>query len=90
MFLEVSCMALLNAQLPYKTNAKLASTVLCFVTPQDRKRQVSEADHLRSYARLSCDLCKITAQFLFWKIKSRAVLRRETERIEPTKPEKIG
>ena len=37
MFLEVSCMALLNAQLPYKTNAKLTSTVLCFVTPQDRK-----------------------------------------------------
>lgn len=37
MFLEVSCMALLNAHLPYKTNAKLASAVLCFVTPQDRK-----------------------------------------------------
>lgn len=30
-------MALLNAHLPYKTNAKLASAVLCFVTPQDRK-----------------------------------------------------
>lgn len=37
MFLEVSCMALLNAHLPYKTNAKLASAVLSFVTPQDRK-----------------------------------------------------
>ena len=82
-------MALLNAHLPYKTNAKLASTVLCFVTPQDRKGKFQKPiicaimqDRAVIYAKSQLGS--------FFGRKNRAVLRRETERIEPTEPEKIG
>lgn len=90
MFLEVSCMALLNAQLPDKTNAKLASTVLCFVTPRDRKGKFQKPIICAIMQDRAVIYAKSQLGSFFGGIKNRAVLCRETERIEPTKPEKIG